>query len=392
MPVRRGTRFWVAGGLGFAVVLGVTAFVAFKGKRAAEPRPAPPINEATSMSELARALRDSDARALAVLFQKTTAAPETPLPPLNDAEAAQWVEVLKGLRTGFLKFGSYGRSSALTVVGRVLRRFGAETAPAGWAEALPTAHDLLASGLADGDLDVRVTALIEVGKLWSWVPGRSLLAAEENALADWKDGFQAAVVRRLADREPKARAAAVVCLGYLPIDGAAAPAVAYLEDPKSAEVRKQVLVSFARRPALLSEDAVLRHIYDKDAGIPEVAELILKTRGLTQEQISLGSMIFHPRPEIRASVIPLLKERSDVDPAVWLLQLSRDAEESVRIGAVDALAARLSPEVGRRLAEMAATDTSPAVRRAASKYLPEIEKTAALPPLPGAPSLNPKAN
>jgi HEAT repeat protein len=199
-------------------------------------------------------------------------------------------------------------------------------------------------------------------------------------------------VRRLGDREPKSRAATVACLGYLPVDSAAANAIPYLDDPASPDVRKQVLVSFARRPALLTEDAVLKHMYDAEAGISEVAELVLRTRGLTQEQISLGSMIFHPKPEIRASVIPLLKERTDVDPVVWLLQLSKDSEESVRISAVEALSRRLSPEVGQRLAEMAATDKSPAVRRAASKYLPEVQKTASLPPLPGSPSLLPKAN
>ena len=55
-----------------------------------------------------------------------------------------------------------------------------------------------------------------------------------------------------------------------------------------------MLVSFAHRPALLTEDAVLRHVFDdEDPTIPEVADVVLKTRGLTAEQISLGSKIFH---------------------------------------------------------------------------------------------------
>ena len=90
-------------------------------------------------------------------------------------------------------------------------------------------------------------------------------------------------------------------------------------------------------------------------------------------------------------MIGLLKSRTDIDPAVWLLRLSHDPEETVRLAAVDAMAARISPEVGQRLAEMATTD-APGRRKSASRFLPESEKTAALPPLPGAPSLNPKAN
>jgi HEAT repeat protein len=104
-------------------------------------------------------------------------------------------------------------------------------------------------------------------------------------------------------------------------------------------------------------------------------------------------MMYHPKPELRASVIALIRERTDIDPIVWLLELSRDSDASVRARAVDALAGRLSPEVRRRLAEMAKSDQSPEVRQAASKIVPpNSEKTVALPPLPGSPSLNPKAN
>jgi HEAT repeat protein len=201
------------------------------------------------------------------------------------------------------------------------------------------------------------------------------------------------VVRHLHDAEPEARIAAVTCLGELPIDTLAAPAVSCLDDPRSPAVRKQVLISFARRPALLSEDMVLGHVFDDaDKALPEVAKFVLKTRGLNDEQIVLGSKIYDSRPEVRASVIGLLKNRTDIDPVIWLLRLSHDANETVRLGAIDALAARMSPEVAQRLLEMATTDQSAAVRASAGRFRPESEKTAALPPLPGSPSLNPKAN
>lgn len=392
MHARRRTSLWLASVMALAVLAAVAAFMTTRGKRAEETSALATIDEKTPLPELASALRESDARALAVLFKLTTSAPGTPSPALTEIDAKQWIEALQGIRTGFLKLGSYGRASALTVVGRVLQRFAVEPAPAVWSEILRPAHDLFTAGLADTNLDVRVTALMEIGRLWGWYPGRSTIKVENDLLSDWKEAFHAAVVRRLSDREPRSRAAAVACLGYLPIDNAAAPAIAYLDDPSSPEVRKQVLVSFAQRPALLTEDAVLRHMHDSDPTTTETARLVLQTRGLTQEQISLGSMIFSPKPAIRASVFSFLKERTDLDPIVWLLQLSRDDDETIRVEAVTMLAAKMTPEVGERLAEMAATDKSPEVRRAASKFLPESEKTAALPPLPGSPSLNPKAN
>ena len=393
MSTRLRTKLGIGGVLGLAVVTALAVFLANGRKPSRSTNPTKEFNESTSLSILAGAARESDARALAVLLKKLSPSTDAPLPALTEEEGAQWVEVLNGLRTGFLKFGSYGKATAVTVASRAMQRFSVEPGPSQWTKAMRPTHDILNAGLADADLDVRVTSLVEIGKLWSWIPGRTALQAEEYAVATWKDSLVAPVVRRLADPEAKARAAAVSCLGYHPIDSAAGPGVAYLDDPKSSDVRKQVLVSFVMRPALLTEDMVLRHVYDEDPSVAETAGLVLKTRGLSQEQISLGSMIFHPRAEMRSSVIPLLKERTDIDPVVWLIQLSQDPEESVRISAIEALSTRKSPEIEKRIAEMAATDKSAAVRRAASKYiLPEIEKTAGLPPLPGSPSLNPKAN
>lgn len=153
------------------------------------------------------------------------------------------------------------------------------------------------------------------------------------------------------------------------------------------------MISFARRNLLLTDDMLLKQLHDVDASNRETATLILKTRGLTQEQISLGGLIFSPKPQQRISVIPFLKDRSDIDPVVWLIQLSRDPEEMVRMSSIEELAAHQSPAVRKRLAEMARTDQSIVVRQAASKAVPTTRRaTASLPPLPGSPGLNPKAN
>lgn len=390
MSARRRTWLCIAGVLVVAAVVAAPSLS--RARRGAAPKPAA-FDETSPTASLLQPLRDGDGLALAVLFQRSAVPTGTNPTALKESEAAEWVESFEAMRSGFLRFGSYGRASALTVVGRVLQRLAVEPAPADWQGVLVPAHDLFAAGLEDGSLDVRVTALSEIGGLWSWGPGRPLMTGEEDALVGWKVGLTAPVVRRLGDREPKARLTAVACLGRNPSHESAAPAVAYLDDKRSPEVRNQVLVSFAGRPGLLSEDTILRHLHDPEPAIRESAETVLKIRGLSPDQISLGSMIFNPKAEIRASVIPLIKDRSDIDPVIWLLQLSHDPEDSVRIGAAEALAARRAPEVGERLTEMATKDRAPAVRLAAGKsLLPGLAKTAAMPPLPGSPALNPKAN
>jgi HEAT repeat protein len=394
MAARGRTGIWILGIAGVLAVVSAGAYFGFGGKaRRGSDSSSVVFDEKTPLPMLTKPLRDSDGRALAALFQRTLTRPDAAASPMADAEAAQWADALKSLRSGYLKYGSTGRSSALVVVGRTFQRLAAQPGPKNWAEFLPTAHDLLAAGIADADVSVRAAALVEVGKIWGWLPARPLTPVEENSIAEWKDGFNDPVVRRLGDRDPRVRVAAVACLGTNPLTPVASQAIPYLDDPESPEVRQQVLASFAARPAILSDELVLKRLNDKVFAIGMVAEMVLKTRGLSQEQISLGSMIYHAKPEMRASVIPLIKNRTDIDPVVWLLQLSRDSEESVRLGAIDALAKQSSPEVGRRLAEMAASDQSAEVRKAASKFLlPGAEKTAALPPLPGSPSLNPRAN
>jgi HEAT repeat protein len=217
--------------------------------------------------------------------------------------------------------------------------------------------------------------------------------AEETALVQWKEKIYRPVIRCLGHRDARTLVSAVKCLGALPVDNAAAPAMAYIDNPIT-EVRSQTILSFARRNLLLTDDMLLTRLHDAEPLIRDAARSVLKTtRGLSDEQISLGGLIFSPKPQQRISVIPLLKDRSDIDPAIWLIQLSRDPEEMVRLSAIEAMGGLKSPSVQRRLADMARSDLSDAVRKAAGKHVPAPrERTVALPPLPGSTSLNPKAN
>lgn len=398
MPERRRARLWIAGVLGGIVIAAAISFGLFT--RSRQNAPAPPAaasaaaGDSSSWSELNQGLRDSGTEALNALVRRVETNPDQARTALSDQDGARWLETLGALRGGFAKYSAPARATAAVVACRILARFSVEPAPARWVEALQPVHDILANSMDDEESNVRYIALGEVGKLWSFIPGRSLTPVEEETLGNWKEGLYRPALRCLASTDLRTRIGAISCLGFLPIDSAAAPAVAYLESD-SVDLRRQTLVSFAQRPLLLTEDMLLRRLHDTDTSIRDTAAVVLKARGLNQELISLGGLMVSPKPQQRASVISLIKDRSDIDPVVWLLQLSHDTDETVRTEAAKALAQCKTQTVPikRRLAEMARSDSSPQVREAAGKFVPSIEETtASLPPLPGSPSLSPKAN
>jgi hypothetical protein len=399
MPERRRAGRSVAGILAGAVVVTAAVMVIRYGgwgtggpeSRSAATRAAA-FDSNSPLAELNKALANNDLRALPIIQERATPKPNTPMPAFTEREAGDWIDALGALRISYRKMNPAGRVAAISSACRIFDRFAVEPAPGQWSASLKPLHDLFSAALSDADLQPRYTALKEISRLWVWIPGRSPTPAEETTLAEWKGGLYVPVVHCLASRDIATRVATVACLGMLPIDNAAGTAVAYVDDPE-VDVRRQTLSSFAQRNLLLTDDMLLKHLHDEDFVVRDMANLILKTRGLSQELIGLGGLMFSPRPDQRVSVITLLKGRTDVDPVTWLIQLSKDPVETVRISALAALAQHKTPLVQRRLAEMARTDASEAVRQAARKLIPPMdETTASLPPLPGSSSLNPKAN
>lgn len=400
MTDRGRVRTWVlaAAGLGMLGV-GFLGYKTLGRKTGTAPRAgvaASKVTEKSPLPELSAAIGRGDGLALAILKTRLEAKTEAPAPPpaMTEEEGLQWIEALISVRTGLSRFSAYGRASAVVVTSEILHKFDASPAPANWMGVLPPSAEVFSAALADETWQVRVAALSEIKGFWNWGPRRDFMPKELTALTVWKNAFPELVLRRLNDPETEARAAAVACLGTLPLNDKAEPALRHLDDPKPG-VRLQVLISFADRPALLSEEAILPLLYDSDSYIPPIAERILKTRGLSAEQVGLGKLVVHPRPDMRISAIPFLKDRADIDPIVWLLYLSRDLEESVRLKALAALSGRDAPEARSRIVEMASNDASPRVRASAEKLLPDGDSTASvLPPLPATSSarLKLKAN
>jgi HEAT repeat protein len=332
--------------------------------------------------------------ALAVLQQRVAVAPGELARAIPESEGATWAAIATGLRKGYARFSPYGRASAAAMAMRVLDKVAASPAPAEWGNIVGPICDVLAAGLTDAESAVRAAALQELGRIWTWSPGREMVTTGElDYVAAWKESLYSRVARALSDRDAAVRARAVACLAALPLDGKAAPAVACLKD-ENFQVRLSVLDGFGQRRGLLDEEAILPLLYDRSAAVAAAAEAALAQRGLSADQVGLCKLVVHPMPHMRASAIPLLQTRTDIDPIVWLVFLSRDCDESVRAKVVEALARSQSVEARRRLAEMAANDDSPSVRQAAAKVAPssEPETTASLTPLPGSASLNPKAN
>ncbi len=401
MPESRHAGRKVAGILAIVVVIAAIG-VGYQFGYVSVGRPAPGphgpdstgLNEGSPLAALNGAIRTGDPHAVAFVQRRVTAVPNTPRMPLAEKDAVEFVETLASLRAGFPKFNAVGRATAVTAACQILEKFTVEPTPGQWAETLKPAHDLITACLADSDPMPRYTALAEMSRLWVFIPGRSLSPFEEQTLGDWKAAIHVYVVRCLGASDAHTRTAAVACLGALPIDSAAVAAVAYIEDPSSVDVRKQTLSSFSQRQALLTDEMLFKRLHDSDATIRELASIVLKTRGRTQEQIGLGGLIYSPKPEQRVSVIPLLKNRTDVDPVIWLIELSRDPAETVRIERDRGTGQ--TPVADRPAQALGDGSHRPLTSRAPGRQQGRAHRRwrndSRAPPLPGSSSLNPRAN
>src|SRR5262249_2185577 len=176
------------------------------------------INPDSPLAVLNKAVRASDPRALSFIQQRIVPASGGPKQALDDRAAAEFIETLSCLRAGYPKLGSAARAVAITVACRIFDKFTLEPAPARWVETLQPIHDLLTASLSVADADPQYAALVEISRLWIWIPGRSLMPFEEQTLAEWKGALCPAVVRCLASPNDTVRMGAVACLGALPID------------------------------------------------------------------------------------------------------------------------------------------------------------------------------
>jgi len=300
-------------------------------------------------------------------------------PPMSAEMADAWLADLAGLIAGFERFGPRDRARVVQVIGRGLDRLEVEPTPDRWVEALGPSSELLLKAMADASPAVRAEAASLIGRLWDWKPAVTTWLDQERAIAQWKQDLHPPLVRLLEDDEPGVRLAAVIAMGTLPFDQMAAPAIELADDPVPA-IRIQVLNSFAHRPDLLTEEAIFPRLDDPETAVTLAASLVLRARGLSDEQVGLAKQLYSPRAELRAALIPIIQKREDLDSSIWLLRLTKDRDPSIRAKALEALAKLESSDALRRVAEMAESDPSADVRASAERIRSEI--LASLPPLP----------
>jgi HEAT repeat protein len=144
--------------------------------------------------------------------------------------------------------------------------------------------------------------------------------------------------------------------------------VPLLSDPV-AEVRRAAILALGPVPGVLNTDDLLRWLHDPDAGVRALCADALRSRGLKAEHIQLGRLMTDDRPEVRLQVVERLRTANDLDPGIWLRQLSHDSAPAVRAAAIRAATEQAVGSLRDRLEQMTQNDPCPSIRQLAQYYL-----------------------
>jgi hypothetical protein len=344
--------------------------------------------QADTLEGLATKIQAGDASALATAFRRSMAMPNQPevAPPApTTSEIGSWKRITTACAESMDRFDAEARKVTMRLAGRMLVIAARDQVAVNWSDLLDPIRTVLEKGASDPDCEVRAAAIDQIGIIWEWVPGRDIFTVERNTLAAWKGSMLQLVQPHLKDTEIPSRLAAMRCLAALPIDAAAAPALQLLQD-KEPFVRAETIRSFAGRSGLVTEEQLLSLSQDGDSMVSRSAELALKSRGISEQQITLGRAILSKNPQERIAVIGKLEESSDIDPGIWLARLVEDSDAAVRLKALEAIASRkVSRDLLRKIQVISEKDASDAVRKSAEKII-RSQNTASvsssLPPLP----------
>jgi hypothetical protein len=146
-------------------------------------------------------------------------------------------------------------------------------------------------------------------------------------------------------------------------------AIPLLRDP-SANVRRQAICAVGLRPDLISSEDLLPWLHDPDKEVRRWCEKALRSpqRNLSEVQVELGRLITDNNAHERLKAFRYLRRDNNLEPGVWIMRLSYDPEDAVRIAAARAAAEHRVAHLADRLQEMARGDRSPTVRQEAAFY------------------------
>jgi hypothetical protein len=112
---------------------------------------------------------------------------------------------------------------------------------------------------------------------------------------------------------------------------------------------------------------VMRRMVSPDAETASAARAELVRRGFGEVHLQLARRLFDPDPAVRKRLAESLPGLGTVDPAPWLLELSRDADAEVRLAAVALLSTTADREILAEVERIARSDPDPRVRQQAER-------------------------
>lgn len=275
--------------------------------------------------------------------------------------------IVDGIASRFGKLDVATRRKAFALVVEALHWFG-ENPSTTWPGLLSPTKDVVREALGDPESETRIQTLQFVRSCWLWEPLSGPTPEHLKALGSWKADLHANCLELLKASDPSVRGEAAFTVGSAPLADAAAKALPLLQDTHS-DVRRRTLLALAERSDVLPSEEILQLVHDRNVGVRTTARIVLGCRGLSYREITLGSMATSRSANIRAQAVRHAAVSDAVDPSVWVVQLSHDSDESVRIEAARALA-WLDDERGwERLVQLAESDASASVRDLAARFV-----------------------
>jgi HEAT repeat protein len=306
---------------------------------------------------------DKSAKALVDLRQQVVALNRENSPHTGAAICV----LVDGMARRFSKLDEQTRGGCFSIMAEALAWFEKHASPL-WPRLIQPSEEMVRQQLATPKAEPRLQALHFVRLYWEWLPAGTLTEAQKKLIGDWKAALHEAASELLAAPDGDVREAAIRAVAAAPLDEAARDALQGLED-RSAAVRRTTLIALAERRTVLPNEQILPLLNDPNYDVRATARLVLSSRGVSQEEISIATLAFSPITLARVQAARHLAVATAVDRTVWLGHLAGDEEAEVRAEAARALAHVATPPARQRLARMAKQDPDPSVRELAQQLL-----------------------
>ena len=142
-----------------------------------------------------------------------------------------------------------------------------------------------------------------------------------------------------------------------------------LKDP-APEVRRAVLLAVGpEEEKKVPAKSLLPVLHDADPEVRKVCEEVLRNnRRLSPLCFKIGWRLCHPDPMERVNVLDYLQRGTEIEPGVWLRELSHDGSPAVRLAALRVMSQQDVVDLSDRMDQMADDDPSPTVCQMARLY------------------------